>query len=84
MKLPALDRKEITFEVMPRPRGLTLLIDDPDHPARLSAAIKALTERVAKRREDLPASVGGRPMAGDVMVWRCRSGTRAEVAAFAL
>ncbi|SEC75831.1 hypothetical protein [Rhodobacter sp. 24-YEA-8] len=54
MKLPVLDRKGTTFDVMPRPRGLTLLVDDPDHPARLSAAIKALTERVALRREDLP------------------------------
>ncbi|WP_283176754.1 hypothetical protein [Gemmobacter sp. 24YEA27] len=84
MKLPVLGRKGITFDEMPRPRGLALQAGNPDHPPPRSAAIKALTERVAPRREDLPASVGGRPMAGHVMVWRCHSGTRAEVAAFAL
>ncbi|MCL4065948.1 hypothetical protein M3484_05145 [Pseudomonas sp. GX19020] len=84
MKLPVPGWKGITFDVIPRPRSLTLLVGGPDHPARLSAAIKALTERVALRREDLPASVGGRPLAGEMMVWRCRLGTRAKVAAFAL
>lgn len=84
VNLPVPDSKGIALNVRPGPRVLALQVEDPDDPAQLSAAIKALTERVAQRREKLPDPMSGRPMAGHVMVWRDRPGTRAEVAAFVL